>query len=149
MAGLFSLFTPPWEKYHNPALTEYDDPIALVAAASADAAKQKGGMTYIGGITHSMHPTMEIGDCVIYVQKKDSEWKEGDIVMYKAPSYVKTTRPDAPVAHRLVMKDKAGWIASGDNTPRSESQGRITKDNYLGTIVSIHRPKKKPPSKVK
>lgn len=51
-------------------------------------------------------------------------------------------RPDwnnkNPVVHRLVAKDKLGFLASGDSTPRTESWERVTADNFSSVIVSLY-----------
>lgn len=131
------LFKQQWEKYPNPPVAIYDTPLAMIQAADSEAATKKAYRTYIGGKTDSMLPTIARGDQIVFVKKPYAELKEGDIAMYDAPWH-----PQAPVIHRLVQKDKGGWIGSGDNNPRSEAQWRITDKNYKGVVISVHRIKK-------
>lgn len=60
--------------------------------------------------------------------------KLGTVAIYNA-----TWFQAAPIAHRLVYKDKYGFIASGDNNAHSEPMARITAANYLGEVISIYR----------
>lgn len=46
---------------------------------------------------------------------------------------------NGPLAHRLVQKDKDGFIASGDNNSRSENWERVTPANYLGEVLTVYR----------
>lgn len=66
----------------------------------------------------------------------------GRRVQYKTPmGETKVIPMDelyAIVTHRLVQKDKAGWIASGDSNKHSENFERITPDNYFGTVLKIY-----------
>lgn len=45
----------------------------------------------------------------------------------------------APFAHRLVQRDKDGYIASGDNNAHSEANYRVTSANYLGEVITVYR----------
>lgn len=56
----------------------------------------------------------------------------------KAPVSKSVVKPPV-IMHRLVMKDKHGWIASGDNNKKSEASERITEKNYKGQAVKAYR----------
>lgn len=86
--------------------------------------------------THSMEPTLHGGDLIVVVRMPYATLKRGQIALYRA----RWLPADSPsVAHRLVQYDSHGWIASGDNNPRSESSHRVTPDNYLGVVVARYR----------
>lgn len=92
--------------------------------------------------THSMEPLIRGGDYLVIAGKRNRKFeslKAGEIILYQAD-----WRPAnaAPVCHRLVKKDKDGWILSGDNAERSEPQWRVTEGNYIGVVVAIYRLKK-------
>jgi hypothetical protein len=79
-----------------------------------------------------MKPLLQGGEYVVTVSKFD-DIKVGDILVYHA-SYNKN-----PIIHRAALKDKHGWLMSGDSSRLSESWARVTKDNYLGTAVVGYR----------
>lgn len=58
----------------------------------------------------------------------------GTVAIYNA-----VWNQSAPFAHRLVQRDKDGFIASGDNNAHSESRYRVTGANYLGEVLTIYR----------
>ena len=82
--------------------------------------------------TGSMKPFLQGGEYVVTVANYDAI-RLGQILVYHAP-YNKS-----PIVHRAVQKDKDGWIMSGDANRHTESWFRVTKDNYLGTVVSVYR----------
>lgn len=58
----------------------------------------------------------------------------GTVALYNA-----VWNQTAPIAHRLVSRDKYGFIASGDANARSEPTYRITEQNYLGEVLTVYR----------
>jgi len=82
--------------------------------------------------TGSMKPFLQGGEYVVTVANYEAI-RLGQILVYYAP-YNKS-----PLVHRAVQKDKDGWIMSGDSAKHTESWFRVTKDNYLGTVVSVYR----------
>jgi len=52
-------------------------------------------------------------------------------------------RPDArseerrSLLHRAVLRDRGGWLMSGDNNARSESWDRVTPQTYVGTVEAL------------
>jgi len=108
----------------------YESPIA--ESMAHDAAIKLGGRAWAVGFTGSMKPLLQGGEYVVTVIKFD-DIKVGDILVYHA-SYNKN-----PIIHRAALKDKHGWLMSGDSSRLSESWARVTKDNYLGTAVVGYR----------
>jgi len=82
--------------------------------------------------TGSMRPFLQGGEVVVTEANYDAI-KLGQIVVYQAP-YNKS-----PIVHRAVQKDELGWIMSGDSAKHTESWYRVTKDNYLGTVVAVYQ----------
>ena len=39
--------------------------------------------------------------------------------------------------HRAVLRDRGGWLMSGDNNARSESWDRVTPQTYVGTVEAL------------
>jgi len=80
-----------------------------------------------------MVPTIKDNFIIECIKVNFNELKVGDIVNYKPQwNNYKLT------CHRLVMKDKYGFIASGDNNMYSESFERITEDNYVNKVIVIY-----------
>jgi signal peptidase I len=129
--------TPQHERYKasNPVLEETDE-------SHFDVAKRDypdgGYKIYQVAPTGSMQPTMDGGDYVIAVKMPYEDLKEGDIINY-TPKW----NNGGLVVHRLVQKDKGGWIASGDANKRSESWERVTPETYRDKAVKIVRKPKK------
>lgn len=82
--------------------------------------------------TGSMKPFLQGGEYVVTEANYDAI-QLGQILVYQAP-YNKS-----PIVHRAVQKDELGWIMSGDSAKHTESWYRVTKDNYLGTVVAVYR----------
>lgn len=86
--------------------------------------------------TNSMVPLIN-GKAYVVVQHRSYDTiNRGDLLVYQG-------RPDAAknericMLHRAVMKDKDGWLMSGDNNRWSESWDRVTPVTYLGTVTTI------------
>jgi hypothetical protein len=69
----------------------------------------------------------------IYSKKAYHEIKRGDLIVYFA-EWDKSKR----VLHQAVQKDSGGWIASGFNNERSESEYRITEESFIAIIEKIY-----------
>lgn len=123
-------------KHIDPPTLTY--PTELMARLSAEArAKDIGGTVYRVADTHSMEPLLIGRDYIVVAPPSRAPYadlKVGQVITYKADWYAKH-----PVTHRLVQKDKDGWILSGDNNPRSEASWRVTAGTYLGTVDGIYR----------
>ena len=114
-----------------------DFPVYLsdqAALDAQDAATKLGGKAWNVGFTGSMKPLLQGGEYVVTVDRFD-DIKEGQILVYTA------TYHNKPIIHRAALKDKHGWLMSGDSSRLSESWSRVTKDNYLGTaVVGFRKP---------
>lgn len=83
----------------------------------------------------SMRPTIQEGDWVVTAKVPFTDDLKGKAVVYR-PKW----RQGMPVLHRLVAGDaKDGFIASGDNTPRSEASERVRADNFDSEVVAVYR----------
>jgi signal peptidase I len=122
-----------------PPITQTDsDALASISARQAAAKFGGRGQSYFTLDTRSMEPTLQGGDYTVAEEVPYDQLQKGDIVTYQAD----WLPPDSPpVTHRLVQKDKDGWIASGDNNPRSESWARVSERNYKAKVVHVYRPK--------
>jgi hypothetical protein len=103
------------------------------AAALAHALKIDGRIFDVAN-TGSMRPTIDGTPFVVGEKAPYETLKEGDIITYN-PKWNK----GKSIMHRLVKKDKGGWIASGDNNKRSESWERVTPETYDSKIVAVYR----------
>lgn len=129
---LLSFFQPVWKRYPNPPVTPTVNP---GASAGIFAGTIPGATLALVGPTGSMIPTLLGGDYVVLEPVPFESLKLGDIVTYKAGWNMALDS----VIHRLVAKDKSGFIASGDNNPRSEPEWRITPDSYKAKCVAVFR----------
>lgn len=90
-----------------------------------------------------MEPLIKTGDFVVASPVVFDDRLLGKVVAYR-PKW----NPGI-VSHRLVSGNSVeGFIASGDNNPRSEASERVTKQNFVGEIVSIYRVENKPSQKL-
>lgn len=126
---------PAHEKYHSPEVCIHGTELEAEAHAKEEAARING-KPYRVNPTGSMSPTLDGGDYVVGLGSPLEDASEGDIV-----NYLPEWNQGKLTIHRLVKKDKDGWIASGDNNRRYENWERVTKKNYVDKIVSIHRAK--------
>lgn len=129
-----SPFQHPKDRYRdrNPVVVVHATEKEAEAAARADAAKLKG-ISYRSVGTSSMEPLLVGRAFLVGVPKPYEQLQEGEVANYR-PKWAN----GGVVVHRLVQKDKGGWIASGDNNRNSESWERVKADNYLDAIVKIH-----------
>lgn len=131
----FLALQSPAEKYKN------RNPVVVTHATEAEArdaamasAKQSGGGFYRTSGTGSMEPLMVGQVFIVNTKKPYDKLMEGDIANYR-PAF----KADGTMfLHRLVQKDRDGWIASGDNNKRSESWARVKPDNYVDVVTAIH-----------
>jgi hypothetical protein len=108
----------------------YDSPIA--ESMAHDTADKLGGRAWAVGFTGSMKPLLQGGEFVVTVDKFETI-EAGQVLVYRANYH------DKPIIHRAVLKDKHGWLMSGDSAPISESWSRVTRENYVGTAVLGYR----------
>ncbi len=86
--------------------------------------------------TPSMEPLIR-GRVFVVIKKHDYE------SIRKRQLLVYLGRPDArsearqSLLHRAVLRDRGGWLMSGDNNARSESWDRVTPQTYLGTVEAL------------
>jgi hypothetical protein len=132
-AFLLSLFQPVWKRYPNPPVTVCSHPL-IMAQGHAGTVSPFAFVSLIGP-TGSMIPTLLGGDYVVLAPVPFDSLVLGDIVTYKAGWF----KGDGLVIHRLVAKDKAGFIASGDANKRSEPEWRITPASYHAKCVAVFR----------
>ena len=108
----------------------YDSATPL--ALAEDAAAKLGGKVWQVAATGSMRPLMAGGEYVVTVENFDAI-ERGQVLVYHA------TYNRNPIIHRAVELDAHGWLMSGDSAPVSESWARVTRENYLGTVVVGYR----------
>ncbi|MFZ2664193.1 MAG: signal peptidase I [Patescibacteria group bacterium] len=85
--------------------------------------------------TSSMEPSLKTRSVVLSVNTNEkSKFKQGDIVTYKIPQFLK------PVTHRImraiVFHNKEFFITKGDNNI-SEDPYPITKDEIIGKVILV------------
>ena len=137
--GLLDAITPkpPMEKYRdcNPKVVVHaTQEEARIAAI--DEASKSGGVAYNTSGTSSMEPLIVGKVYVVGTKVPYDQIKEGQVANYRAKWAAE--KGAGLVLHRLLQKDKDGWIASGDNNSRSENWGRVKPDNYVDVITTIH-----------
>jgi len=128
-----SPFQHPMDRYkdRNPVVVMHGTEREAEAAARADAAKLNG-RAYRASGTPSMEPLVVGQVYIVGAPKKYEEIQAGDICNYNA------RWAQGIVCHRMVQKDREGWIPSGDNNSRSEPFEKVKPDNYLDCVVKIH-----------
>lgn len=118
--------------------------------ANADLAKRAADLHAVGalgqkvyGPTHgmSMEPLIYQGDFLVLQVRAFSEVREG-----KCYGYLPKAGADFPnlpadydslPVHRAVQNTKDGWLMSGDNAPRSDSNVRMTAANMVGELIYV------------
>lgn len=112
-----------------------DPPVYSVSNASVaaqTAAEKINGNVWHVSNTGSMKPLLQGGEYAVTV-KDFNNIKKGHILVYHA-TYNKN-----PIIHRAVDNDSYGWLMSGDSAKHSESWSRVTKENYIGTVVAVYK----------
>ena len=137
--GLLDAFKikPVHEKYadRNPVLIDKDEDMQSFVRNMGNT---PDCVFYTVANTGSMEPFIMGGDRALGKKVAYEDLQVGDVVNYR-PKWNKGNL----TIHRLVLKDKDGFIASGDNNKNSESGERVTKDNYDSKCIMIYRAKKK------
>lgn len=125
-----------YAKHRDPVIYTFaDDKITALSAGLH--AKDAGGSVALITCCGSMKPLIQDGDRVVILPKPYSDELLGTVALYR-PKWANGRR----IAHRLVAGNAAeGYIASGDNNPRSEAGERVRADNYEGEIIAIYRTK--------
>jgi len=123
-----------YAKHKDPPLYVYDNPKVAEQSARLHA-KDIGGVAMLSVCCGSMEPTIYKNDWTVSKATPYGEHLLGKIVIYR-PKW----NQGNPVRHRLVSGNaKDGFIASGDNNPRSEASERVTAANYDAEVVGIYR----------
>jgi signal peptidase I len=116
-------------RYNQPApLPALGSPLSESEAqelAGRIAAISHGTATYLSG--KSMLPTSGQNTIVIHRQHY-AKIAPNDFVIYRSGASL--------YAHRVVDRDAQGWITKGDNNAR-EDRGRVTENNYIGTVIVL------------
>jgi len=140
--GLLDFLKPQADRYPAPEVVEDENP--SVRAWLDTTGKESTHRTYRVEGTGSMKPTLQGDDYAIHEKVPYDDLKEGDIINYR-PKWAK----GKIIVHRLVQKEKRGWIASGDNNRESESWEYVTPEKYMDKLVKVYRkPKAKPKLKL-
>lgn len=106
-------------------------------------AKLHGGKVYRTLGTGSMKPLLDAPAYVVCQDVPFDGVQLKDVLVYNGR--LDPSKPDRKVLiHRAVLKDKYGWLMSGDNNKRSESWDRVTKDTLLGRCVVIFQDEANP-----
>jgi len=87
------------------------------------------------GIGSSMYPTLDGGDVLLCVKWFD--YKVGDIVTFKAPSYAEFYADGERVhyiTHRIIGKEGPCYITKGDNNPRPDPYC-VRKEDIVCKVV--------------
>ena len=123
-----------YAKHKDPPTYVYDNP--KVARESARLHAQDVGGEYMQNVCcGSMEPLIFKDDYLVAKATTYGEHLLGKVVIYR-PAW----KQGQPVMHRLVSGNmREGFIASGDNTPRSEASERVTAANYDAEVVVIYR----------
>lgn len=139
--GIMSILRPTAvaDRYPKPEIyRDFEDDKRANAAAHLHAVRLKGFCSDTTGTT-SMEPLIVGRHFAVNAPIPYEELKEGDIAVYVRTDRFGKPLPGSPMSlHRLVARDKGGWIPSGDNNKRSENWMRVTKDNYKGKTVALY-----------
>lgn len=124
----------PAERYkdRNPVVVAGKSANEAEQVARANATAKKARIYRILD-TGSMYPLIRGGQFVVGEPTPYGELQVGDIINYK-PEW----NGGKPAIHRIVAKDKGGFLLSGDNNPRTESWMRVTPENYLDRVTTIY-----------
>ena len=86
--------------------------------------------------TNSMAPLIKGKAYVVVQYRRYDTINQGELLVYQGrPNAAKKNR--LCMLHRAVLKDKYGWLMSGDHNRWSESWDRVTPVTYLGTVTTI------------
>ena len=82
-------------------------------------------------LSNSMEPTFTSGK-ILLIKEKDGSPDMNDIVMFRQKNF----GFNEYVTHRIVDKDKGGYITKGDNNS-CEDPGRLQESEIVGTVKYI------------
>ena len=130
------LFGCGYAKHIDPPVYVYADAKVAEFSAKAHAKENPAVLTVHQNVCcGSMRPTIQQGDWLVVENSKF-----GDHLLGKCAVYKPAWNNNQPVLHRLVSGNaQDGFIASGDNNPKSEASERVTSANYVGEVVAIYR----------
>ena len=80
-------------------------------------------------ISGSMHPTLQVGGLLYYHEEKLDNFKDNDILVYRARNHI--------VSHRIVEIHDDGFITKGDANEQIDEGYITTKDIYGTTKFRI------------
>jgi signal peptidase I len=125
-----SLISCGYAPHKDPELKLVENPMTAAVIAAIDGEGEASLITCCG----SMEPLISNGDWVIVKKVEFTNDLLGKVGAYK-PTWSSNV-----VAHRFVSGNaKDGFIASGDNNPRSEPHEPIRADKFKGEVVTIYR----------
>lgn len=105
-------------------------------AAAHEWVRKNGGRVFRTAATGSMKPLLDGPAYVVAEAVPFDQVQKGDVLFYNGR--IDRTKPDRQVLiHRAVMKDKHGWIMSGDANRYSENWDRVTPETLMGRAVVI------------
>ena len=118
-----------------PTRTQCSNRSDALAACQAYVAANGGSVEITSG-SRSMEPLIR-GQTYFVAQKRSFEaiTKRYLLVYMGRLDASKPTR--VKILHRAVLRDRGGWVMSGDNNRWSESWDRVTRETYLGTAVAF------------
>lgn len=124
---------------HTPGST----PRKIVCQSRAEAlklgnsvARDAGAKLLLTSGTRSMEPVIRGRVYVVAESIPYDHITKGDLLVYMGrPNGAKPDRTS--MLHRAVLRDKGGWLMSGDNNRWTESWDRVTPVTYVGTVTTI------------
>lgn len=126
---------------------ESPEPLLEAGLWAANYWNGKSEVTSVG-YTDSMVPLLDGGEYVVLAHDF-ANVKIGSVIAYTTthewstnlPEGVRPIEPGHRMVHRVIGYDNRGYIMKGD-APMClpEDYGRVTKDNYIGTLVAVFRP---------
>jgi len=131
--------------YHKEFIPEFSFASAGEAEKAAQGHVNALANGFLGKVSYtgSMKPYLVGGEIVVIDSTPFNELKIGEVIVYKAKW---TPKNSNLTIHRIVGKDKSGFIMKGDspkNVTESAINGvanaRVTEENYGGKVVGIYR----------
>ncbi len=99
-------------------------------------ARDAGAKLLLTSGTRSMEPVIRGRVYVVAEPIPYDRIIQGDLLVYLGRP--DATKPDrTSMLHRAVLRDKGGWLMSGDNNRWTESWDRVTPVTYVGTVTTI------------
>ena len=122
-----------WAVPINPPVYACADEGQAIDAAAKTAAERPGRTLHEVAPTGSMVPLIPKARCYLVTEAIPFE----SIRLGMVATYSAAWHPGTPLVHRLVARDKLGYIASGDANKHTESFDRVTPANFMGEVVGI------------